>query len=73
LEWKDDIIPSGLWENLHVFFPRHRTAAGMDRTLPATGVPVLPADLSKFRKMDGSLICLSLRFERNRLIAGRKN
>jgi dimethylargininase len=34
----------------------------LDRKLRAAGCPVLPVDISEFRKMDGSLTCLSLRF-----------
>jgi dimethylargininase len=34
----------------------------MESTLRAAGCAVLPVDMSEFRKMDGSLTCLSLRY-----------
>jgi dimethylargininase len=33
-----------------------------ESALRARGVPVVPLDMSEFRKMDGGLSCLSLRF-----------
>jgi dimethylargininase len=36
--------------------------AGMSRALTALGYPLLTLDMSEFRKMDGGLSCLSLRF-----------
>jgi dimethylargininase len=56
----EDYAANCLWINGTVVFPAGFPAA--EALLKPFGYPLLPVDTSEFRKIDGGLSCLSLRF-----------